>query len=146
CQGAERRVVWDDARRRTIEAAFTRSGRPWAGDLFHFVDETITGYQREWSAMRVDACEATRVRGEQSEELLDLKNACLDERYAELQAYVELVSRGGASITERAAQAVPALPELLRCADVQGLRTGAPLNPESRARLIAQRGRLAQAR
>ncbi len=148
CGGAEHRLagVWDESRRHAAQSAFAKSGQPWAGDLFRFVDETISRYQRDWTAMQSDACEATRVRGEQSEELLDLRMACLDERRAELAAYAELIARGEGGVTERAAQTVQALPDLSRCADAAALRLGAPLHSESRARLAEQRGRLAQGR
>ena len=44
-------------------------------------------YAVDWSNQYKDACEATRVRGEISEDVLDLRMACLGDRLKELSRW-----------------------------------------------------------
>src|SRR6188508_2070861 len=84
CQGVARGLdeVWGGARRAEVAAAFAASDRPFAGRMLAATTEALDGYGRDWAAMRVEACRATRVTGEQSAELLDLRMQCLDRRLA----------------------------------------------------------------
>jgi tetratricopeptide (TPR) repeat protein len=95
--------------------------------------------------MRTDACVATRVRAEQSEEMLDLRMECLDERLGELRAQVQVLAHADAATVGKAAQAAGSLPPLDGCADAAALR--APIRPPTdaatRARVEAVRARLA---
>ena len=57
-----------------------RRARPYAADTFWSVDRLVQDYLARWGGMYTEACEATHVRGEQSEEVLDLRMSCLRER------------------------------------------------------------------
>jgi tetratricopeptide (TPR) repeat protein len=54
---------------------------------------SIAAYERAWVAAKQEACEATRVRDELSERVLDARNACLARGRRELTELVTLVSR-----------------------------------------------------
>src|SRR6185503_9375051 len=75
CRGAEARLAgaWDEAVAEKVRRAFDASGRPSAGDTFRRVAASLDRYAAAWSAMRIEACEATEVRREQSPQLLDLR-------------------------------------------------------------------------
>ena len=47
---------------------------------FRGVTKLLDDYAAKWAGLYRDACEATHVRGEQSEEVLDLRMGCLNER------------------------------------------------------------------
>jgi tetratricopeptide (TPR) repeat protein len=129
CRGADRKLagVWDAGRRSAVEAAFRATQLPYADSAFRGAERVLDDYVQRWIAMRTDACEATRVRGEQSEELLDLRMQCLDRRLQDVKAQVDVFSAADAKVVERAVPAAFALSTLDSCADAQSLR--APVRP-----------------
>jgi tetratricopeptide (TPR) repeat protein len=98
--------------------------------------------------MRREACEATRVRGEQSEDLLDRRMFCLDRRLDEVGALTTELARADAQAVEKAAQAMGGLEPLSRCADRQALtaRVPPPADPRVRSGLVAFQKELARAK
>src|SRR5262249_23660080 len=106
CAGAEARLqgIWDAATKERMRAAFDRSGRRYAQAAFARTSATLDAYAHDWVAMRTSACEATRLRGEQSEELLDLRMECLDQRGRELRALGELLAGADAALVEKSEQ------------------------------------------
>jgi tetratricopeptide (TPR) repeat protein len=80
------------------------------------VESVIDEYSRDWTTARKDACTATRVRGEQSEALLDLRMACLDRHLDEVRTLGEVFERGEPGVVQRAAQAALSLSPLEECA------------------------------
>ena len=95
CRGAEREVdgVWNDARKQAVRAAFAKTGKPFAADAFAAVAAALDSYGARWVAMQTEACEATRVRGTQSSELLDLRMQCLQRRLDDVRAQVDRIQR-----------------------------------------------------
>ena len=150
CQGVERKLagVWDDARKHTVHAAFAATKLPFAEDAWRGVERSLDGYLRDWAKMHTDACEATRLRGEQSEELLDLRMECLGERLQEVQAQVEVFATADAKVVEKAVQAADSMPSTRQCADAAALRMPVrpPPDPTTRARVEEIRKKIAQAR
>jgi len=150
CRGAERRLagVWDDGRKQAVHAAFAATGKSYAEGAFASVARVLDRYAADWAAMHTDACEATRLRGSQSEELMDLRMECLDARLQDVKAQVELFSSADATLAMKAPQIAASLPALAQCADVAALR--APVRPPAdagtRARVDAVRAKLAQAK
>jgi len=122
CQGAKAQLegVWDDERRAAAEQAILGTGLGYAEGTWARVQQHVDDYADAWVDARVEACEATR-RGEQSERLLDLRMACLDERRHHLRATVDELVAADPKVAERAVQAVIALPGLARCADADAL-------------------------
>ena len=147
CGGAEARLagVWDDATRAAVTKRFAATAAPYAEASAARVVRALDGYGTAWVAMRTDACKATRVRGEQSEHVLDLRVACLEHHRGELRALVELFAGPiDAAVVEHADAAATALPPLGACADVAALlQPGAePTDAAARQRRAELRERL----
>jgi tetratricopeptide (TPR) repeat protein len=143
--GQRLRGIWDQARKQEIQTTFLRSGKPYAEAAFGGVRAALDGYLAGWTSMHIDACRATRVRGEQSAELLDLRMQCLDARLQEVAALSSLLVDADASVIERAVQAAHQLTPLADCADARALlaRVRPPREPAQRAELESLRGELA---
>jgi hypothetical protein len=148
CKGAQLQLagVWDDGRRGALAAAFTGTGKPFAADALRSVRQTLDAYARGWVEMHTEACEATRRRGEQSEELLDLRMACLSDRQQELKSLVDIFSRGEPSVLAKAPQAALGLTPLSGCANAVALKApvAMPADPAVRSRAEELRQKLAQ--
>jgi eukaryotic-like serine/threonine-protein kinase len=148
CGGPEPRLegAWGAARKAAVRAALLGTGKPFAADTWARVERALDGYARDWAAARVDACEATHVRGEQSAELLDLRMACLDERLGELGALADVLARADERVLPRAVGAALALAPLAPCADRKALlaRVKPPADPATAARVEALRADLAR--
>ena len=136
CQNAASELAdsWDDSRRAAVRAAFHASGQAYADAVLTTVERAFDDYAAGWATMRIDACEATEVRGEQSREMLALRNACLADRGAELRALAELYTRADGALIEHAAAAAQSLPGLRACADATALRAPLPLPADAAAR------------
>jgi tetratricopeptide (TPR) repeat protein len=108
----------------------------------------VTAWRARWSAMRVEACRANRVAGAESDELFDLRIACLDERARDLAAVVDQLAVAPAPSAARALDAVEQAARLDTCADGKALLAPLrlPADPAERAGVIAMRGALATAR
>lgn len=150
CRAGDPRIIalWNDERRRAVEAAFAGTRVPFAADTFERVDASLKSYLDAWSAMRTDACEATHDRGTQSEELLDLRMDCLSQRLGHVRSTVDVLARADAGVVRRAVDTVLAIPELEGCANVRGLRAPAPPPGDAtvRARIDAANQKLAEVR
>ena len=140
------RYLWDPDHRvpdRSIvlRAALLASGRPSAEDTFRRVAAQLDRYSRDWAAARVDACEATRVRGEQSDALLDLRMACLDQRRDDLDALVRELTASRPGVIDKAVEAAAKLPPLAACTDARALQAVVPppADPIARASVEAAR-------
>jgi tetratricopeptide (TPR) repeat protein len=140
--------VWDPARKRGIERAFSDTGVSYAAKTFASIQEILDRYVDTWAQSYRQACEATHVRGEQSAEALDLRMSCLSERLDRLRALSDLFLQATPKIVQNATDAASALPALERCDDVKLLRsiTPVPDDPAVRARLQALRPEIARVR
>jgi tetratricopeptide (TPR) repeat protein len=141
CSGAERKLagIWDADRRRAVEEAFANTGVAYAPITFASVAARFDEYGAAWVVARTDACQATRIRGEQSEDLLDARMACLDDRLGQLASLAELFGHADASVVAKAASAVGELPSMRGCADLEALRqlVPPPRDPAARAKVEA---------
>ncbi|HEX8699453.1 MAG TPA: tetratricopeptide repeat protein, partial [Myxococcaceae bacterium] len=149
CTGFERRLsgLWDADRKAKLEAAFRASGMPLAEAAWASTSRTLDAYAASLVSMERDSCEATHVRGEQSERLLDLRGVCLDRRRESLRAAVDLMLQADRAVLEKAPEASHALPSLQRCADREALSSLAPLpeDPAVRQKLSALQSVMAEA-
>ncbi|HHQ48256.1 MAG TPA: tetratricopeptide repeat protein [Acidobacteria bacterium] len=141
-------AVWNDSVRRKLADAFTATGAPAAGGSWQRVAMALDGYAARWKTMRVDACRATHVRGEQSEELLDLRMACLDDRLEELRSVIEHLSSPDEKMVLQAPRAVFDLSSIASCADTAALTAPIPppQDPGVRSQVRELRRRLAEVR
>jgi hypothetical protein len=150
CGGAGERIagLWEGERRETARRAFTATELPYAGAVFASIDGALARYRDGWTAMYTEACESGRVRGEQSQQVLDLRMECLAQRRLALDGMTAALARADGKTVDRAVAAAVALPALDDCADVATLR--APVPPPDDATVRAQvadlRARLASAR
>ncbi len=128
CKGAERKLqgIWDQARKADVRAAFMATGVAYAADTWARTEADLDAWTDAWIDSHVEACEATRRRGEQSEEMLDLRMACLDNRLHGLRGLVGILAGADEQVVRNAIQATGGLRRLQGCAD---LRTLADLEP-----------------
>ncbi len=150
CEGAGAAVerVWNPGVKDRLLQAFLATGNPMARGAWERVARAIDVYARSWREMRVEACRATRVTGEQSEELLDLRMACLDNRLQELGSLLEQLAEPDSALVATAPRAVLDLSGLETCADTTALTSPVPppRNTEIRGRVRELRRQLATAR
>ncbi|HEY8208925.1 MAG TPA: serine/threonine-protein kinase [Myxococcaceae bacterium] len=123
CKGSEQKLAfaWDGSRKGAVREALLRGGSPFAQDAWTGVERTVGAYAASWVSMHRDACEATRVRRDQSETMLDLRVQCLERRARDLEALTNFFIHGGPEAVEGAVQAAYALPPLKECAEVDAL-------------------------
>jgi tetratricopeptide (TPR) repeat protein/predicted Ser/Thr protein kinase len=149
CRGAEEAFApaWSDARAAEVQRAFRASGNARADEAFEHTRALLDGYAAKWASMHRDACEATRVRREQSEEGLDLRMSCLREREEEAKATVDLLARADSAAVDKAVDAVDALAPVESCVDLNALRApfAPPATPAARTKVEELRERLATA-
>ncbi|MDI1446190.1 serine/threonine-protein kinase [Polyangium sp. 6x1] len=112
------RAAWDDARRAVVREAFDRTGLSYAAQAFGAVDGAVSARASAWRAERVEACEAL-VEAAQPDPLFRARVACLDERLAELDAAVEVLSLGGTDAVNRATSVVERMAPLDTCVAVK---------------------------
>ena len=147
CEGAEVQVasLWSPPARVQVAAAFRATGAPYAAATFAKVDDALARWQVAWSGAHRAACEATHVRHEQSEALLDRRMQCLTRAKAEVAALVGLLGHADRSALDRAAQAAGDIGSPDACADATALSPVAlPRNPVVRAEVEAIRQGLSQ--
>jgi len=113
-------------RRQVIHRAFAASGRPTAETVWQRVAKALDDYTTQWSAMHIQTCESTHVRGEQSGEVLDLRMGCLTETLDGVRALTEVLSRADGEMISQAVTAASNLAPLNRCADIAALRSAVP--------------------
>ncbi len=129
CAGATSQLadIWNDDRKDQIKKAFTATARLYAADTYARVERIVSRYAGDWAAMHTDACEATHLRGEQSESLLDKRMACLQRRRSELKALLELYAqKADAEVVDKAVPAATGLSRLSACADTESLLAAVP--------------------
>jgi eukaryotic-like serine/threonine-protein kinase len=124
CTGAEAAVAeaWSESRARRLQDEWEGSGEPYASDVWSDVSLALDMYASRWVAAHRDACEATRVRGEQSEALLDRRMICLQRRRTELTALVEALTTEDPEVIRLASRAVADLRALEPCSDLEALQ------------------------
>jgi serine/threonine protein kinase/tetratricopeptide (TPR) repeat protein len=156
CDGAGERLagIWDlhppdqpeGPRQSQIHAAFMRTGKSYAADVYETVTRALTSYAQSWTTMYKQTCEATQVHHEQSAEVLDLRMSCLNERLNGLRALTDVFADATGDVVENAVSATNALTTLDRCADVPTLRAviKPPDDPTTVAKVAGLRKQLAE--
>jgi eukaryotic-like serine/threonine-protein kinase len=140
CGGAAAKIdtVWNPGARDRISRGFAATGLAYAADTTPRVLGALDRHAATWSAMRIDACRANRLRGEQSDDLLDRRMRCLDERLAALDGLIGAFAAADGDVLAGAIQAASRL-TVDRCGDVDALleRAPAPDDPGVRAEVDA---------
>jgi tetratricopeptide (TPR) repeat protein/predicted Ser/Thr protein kinase len=136
CTGAELKLtgLWDDTVRRQVTDALVATGKPEATDVASRVTRLLDTYTRGWVETSTEACRATRIRGEQTEQLLSLRVVCLERRLQDVKAITGVLAAADAELVTKAVDAVSLLPSLKGCADVATLSQVEPPpdSPEAR--------------
>lgn len=130
--------VWDAPRRAALERALTATGRFNASEAFGLLAGRLDKFERDWLAMRQEACQATHVRGEQSERVLALRSSCLDRKLESVKALVTAFSDVDPRSVDRAAGASP--DSIRDCADsaaLLGVAAQLPSDPAKREAIRA---------
>jgi tetratricopeptide (TPR) repeat protein len=143
--------VWEPSagpspRKDAIRRAFLATGKSFAVQSYATTARLLDGYVGRWTSMSRENCEATHLRGAQSEEVLDLRTSCLADRLANLRALTDVFVAADEGVVTKAAAAAGSLPPLDRCADVGALRAVVkpPEDPATRQRVAELRGELAR--
>ena len=148
CEGIEQRLngIWDVKTKAGIEAAYLATKVPFAGKSFAALAPAIDRYAASWIAMSTESCQATRVRRDQTEEVLSLRQACLDESLVELGALTKLLADPNALVISKADGVVDELDKLARCTNVAALRAPTAPPPDIAANVSEIRQLVAEAK
>jgi tetratricopeptide (TPR) repeat protein len=148
CRGGQAKLAgaWDAGVRARLERAFAGSGASSAARIATTVSGLLDDYADHWAVMYGESCEATRVRGEQPESVMQLRMSCLDGRLHELRTLTGMFADADAALVQKAIDATAGLSSLQRCADVPAL--SAPVPPPAdgatRTRVDQLRSRVAE--
>lgn len=150
CRDVEQHLagVWDPERKAAMRAAFERTHLPYAASVWTSVERLVDAYIRSWSGVHQEACEATWVHGEQSEDVFELRLECLKQRLGEVRALGELFGAADAKVVEQAVQVASGLSSIEVCSDVRALRMKhpPPQGQEAKKRLAQIEAELARIR
>lgn len=142
CKGVADRLdaVWNEESKGALMSTFDELG---AAPTWSRVEMMLDDRVDAWSAQRDDACAATHVRGEQSEDVLDLRMRCLDRRALEIESIVATLHEVDDTRVPAALRSLERLPGIDVCADVEFLRLSKPTPeaPEQRVAVEALRKR-----
>src|SRR3569833_4359912 len=119
--------IWDATTKAKIQSAYLATNLSFAGKAYAALAPALDHYANAWVDMSTDSCQATRVRRDQTEGVLILRQACLDEELVELAALTKLPAEPNQQVIVKAAGVVEELDKVSRCATVRALR--APLAP-----------------
>lgn len=116
CPSRQDRLVgiWDTPTRRAAEDAFGSGG--YAEDAFGRAAAVLDQRAQAWLAMHQAACLASH-RGEQSDERLDRRMRCLDDRLAQLEAAGLVLAAADSEVVRNAMRVVSGVESVRACED-----------------------------
>lgn len=118
--------AWDPEVKASVEGAFEATAQVYAVRTYRRVAQRLDDYAIAWGEARTEACRATVVEKVQSQRVLDMRVACLDERRASLQALTTVLSRESADVLDRVDTMVRSLPPLSVCSNLEQLESQLP--------------------
>jgi tetratricopeptide (TPR) repeat protein/predicted Ser/Thr protein kinase len=136
CTGAEQKLtgIWDEPSRRRVNDALLATGQPQAAEVASRVSSMLDAYARGWVEASTEACRATRLRGEQTEQLLSLRVVCLERRLQDMKAVTGVLAAADAELVGKAADTLSLLPSVRGCEDVSTLSQVEPAPDAPQAR------------
>jgi hypothetical protein len=148
CVGAGQRLarVWDPSVKKSLHAAFLATKKPFADSAYAGLERALDGYANEWTAAVTGSCEATHVRGEQSEAVLTLRQACYDQELDELRALTALIATGAGGVVEKGDKIALELEPIASCSHVEALLAPGQPPPELREQTLALQKQIAEAK
>ncbi|MDX2086530.1 MAG: serine/threonine-protein kinase [Kofleriaceae bacterium] len=138
-------AVWGAPQRAAVRTAFLAAGVADAADTSTRVGNAIDTYGARWTAMHVEACDATHERREQSSELLDRRVGCLAERLGDLRTLIDVLVHADADVVNNAVNAVDGLGALDQC-DALALGADRAMSTAQREKVAALRADLSRAK
>ena len=127
--------VWNDASGRVVTDAFAATGRPYATTVAANATSRLDRWAAAWAAGRKEVCEASRVRSEQSDELHDVRVACLLRQRDAVGRMVEQFERADAEVVDHAWQGLAELPEASACVTAPAVGAAVAKVTPARARV-----------
>ena len=126
CTGIEEHLTgrWDRTRAAAVTAAFATGTAAFEATTGTRIVAELDAWSQRWLGMRVEACRATRVTGEQSEALLDARMHCLDRQLDEVDQLATALTGADRSAIARAGSL--ALPDVDACADREAVLARVP--------------------
>ncbi|HEY8380144.1 MAG TPA: tetratricopeptide repeat protein, partial [Nannocystis sp.] len=115
-----------------------------AADTWHSTRAALTDYAERWKQAHYDACAATHIRHEQSEQTLDLRMRCLDRRLGRFAALSESLLHPTRDAIRTAPEAISTLGDIAACADADHLSVVVP-PPDDPAQVAAIEAAIAAA-
>ncbi|MBL8974005.1 MAG: serine/threonine protein kinase [Myxococcales bacterium] len=116
------RGVWDEQVRDAGRAAFLASGLAHAGDVWTRLEPRIGDYAHAWRVAREQTCRARHTGGAGLGDALQLRDACLLRRRAELAGLTALLARADPETISAGIAALDQLTPLTVCDDAETLR------------------------
>ncbi|HEY8210277.1 MAG TPA: serine/threonine-protein kinase [Myxococcaceae bacterium] len=147
CTGGAAAVgsTWNGDAAASIAGNFQSASGSHGLDQAKRVQRTLDAYAERWVAAHRDACEATRIRGEQTETILALRMTCLERKRKELGALLNVLGHPDPVLVDKAVDAAHGLSGVGQCRDVDALTAvGRPDDPSRRDGVEQAEGRLAQ--
>jgi eukaryotic-like serine/threonine-protein kinase len=150
CTGAaaEFATTWNASRREAIRVAFATATRaPYAAAAFERVSSALDRYAARWADAHTEACRASRILGEQTDAMLELRMSCLEHRRDRVAALVTTLMTADADAVAHSIPAALALEDVAACAETGALRqvVPRPTDASRRTQLDELAGRLADA-
>jgi tRNA A-37 threonylcarbamoyl transferase component Bud32/tetratricopeptide (TPR) repeat protein len=128
CEATEDELagVWDAGTRADLRSVIEGSGRPHAYDTWRAVEARIDDWMTKWVGLHEQACAATRIRREASEQLLLRRYACLDARLDEVAAFERVYTTTATPVMiDNAQRVVDSIPLPNDCISMETLETHA---------------------
>jgi eukaryotic-like serine/threonine-protein kinase len=148
CQGVGSRLngVWDPAIKTRIRAAYASTKLKFADKAYSAMAPALDSYASEWTLMATESCKATRERRDQTEEVMSLRQECLDQRLAELGALTKLLLDPNRGVVEKADTVAYELDPIGPCGNVAMLRVPTAPPPGADAKLADVKQKLIDAK
>ncbi len=135
CGGGEKSLsrVWSTDRANAVKESLENHLGERGSDAFARAGGELERYSQEWLRMHRETCEATRVHGEQSEALLDLRMSCLDRKLDKVAAYIKNLSDlGTLKDLDLSLEKVHRLPDISECENSELLSEIEPMPTDAK--------------
>lgn len=149
CRGASKHLsgIWDEPKRIEVHQRMVATDLPFAADAARRTISGLDAYSDSWVAQHTNVCEATRIHGEQSESMLDVRMNCLERRRSELAALVKALTTPREQTVARSVAAVAGLRPAKPCAlALPGVENDLPSDPVLRGEFMDLQTRIDDAR
>ena len=148
CTGANRKLadVWNERQKLKLRQVFVKTGLSYADDSVVRVTKRLDDYLERWKHEYTETCESTRIRKEQSEEIMDLKMGCLHKHLRNANALVKVFDKADKRVVEKSVLAVSSLARISDCTDLDALRSRIqlPKDDKTKTKVATIREELAQ--